>query len=54
MICRRCKVKRLLKIMIILLLLEHAGIVYNETKWMVAALDDAGREQEVGPDKNSV
>ena len=29
--------KRLLKIMMILLLLEHAGIVYNETKTRISS-----------------
>jgi len=30
-------VKRLLKIMIILLLLEHAGVIYNETKTRISS-----------------
>ena len=29
--------KRLLKIMIILLLLEHAGLIYNETKTRISS-----------------
>lgn len=29
--------KRLLKIMIILLLLEHAGVIYNETKTRISS-----------------